>query len=423
MRVRRLAILLTALAFASPAPPSLAESLALVGGRVYTRPWDAPIEDGTVLVRDGQIVEVGERSAVALPADAEVVDCSDATVVAGFWNSHVHFMERKWADPRSIPAAELESQLDAMLTRWGFTSVFDTGSSLENTLELRRRIEQDGVPGPRIRTAGEVLVPVGGAPPALVLDVKGSMRIETPELADAAAAQAAARRLLDSGADGVKLYAATWAPPLVVMPEEVLRAAVDEAHRRGRPALAHPSNREGLLAAVRAGVDVLVHTTPQMGTWDDTTIATMKGAGVAVVPTLQLWGYELRHDRDSARERFVAAGVAQLSAWLAAGGVVLFGTDVGYMADYDPGQEYALMAKAGMDFRRILESLTTAPAERFGDATRLGAVAPGFVADLVVLNGQAADDVRVFTAIRSVIKEGRFIYREEAGLAPPEASR
>ena len=89
----------------------------------------------------------------------------------------------------------------------------------------------------------------------------------------------------------------------------------------------------------------------------------------------------------------------------------MFGTDVGGAGDYDPGDEYALMAEAGMTFRQILVALTTAPAERFGESTRLGRIAPGFAADLVVLNGDPSRDVRAFAAVRYTIRDGKLIYK------------
>lgn len=78
-------------------------------------------------------------------------------ITAGFWNSHVHFIERKWANVSAIPADELTEQLRSMLTRYGFTSVLDTGSMWENTRRLRDRVESGELPGPRIRSTGEIL--------------------------------------------------------------------------------------------------------------------------------------------------------------------------------------------------------------------------------------------------------------------------
>jgi imidazolonepropionase-like amidohydrolase len=300
---------------------------------------------------------------------------------------------------------------EAMVTRYGFTSVFDTGSMWENTRQLRDRIESGEIPGPRIRSTGEVLYPRGGAPTDLILDVVGTMRVKLPEVSDAAEAQTVAKQLLDAGTDGIKLYAATWSPPILALPEPAIRAAVAEAHARNKPVFAHPSNRSGLLAAVHGGVDVLVHTTPQAGPWDDVILSAMKERNVALIPTLKLWRYELRHDRVSALERFAGTGVGQLRAWLAADGVVLFGTDVGYMNDYDPSDEYALMAEAGMTPRQILASLTTTPAARFGMSKQLGRIAPGFTADLVALGDDPSRNVRAFGAVRYAIRDGAFIYR------------
>ena len=400
------------LAGASLAQPALAPAppLALVGGTIHVDPTAEPILDGALLIREGKIAAVGRRGSISLPPDVQTLDCSGLTIVAGFWNSHVHFMERKWSGAATIPAAELGEQLQTMLTRYGFTSVFDTGSIGENTRRIRDRVESGEVPGPRIRSTGEILGAPGSAPSAEILPILGAMGNQGIEVADGAQALAAANTVLDAGADGVKLYVKTFFPPFATLSDDAIRAAVGEAHRRGKPVFAHPTNVEGLLAAVRGGVDILVHTTPQSPRWDDTVLEEMRGRGVAVIPTLQLWEYELRHDRTSFREAFVRKGVDQLRAWLASGGEVLFGTDVGYMDDYDPSDEYALMRDAGMTFPQILASLTTAPAQRFAASERLGRVAEGLAADLVVLDQDPGRDVRALAAVRYTIRDGALIY-------------
>ena len=411
--VPALAILALSTATFAQTTPQRPQDLALVGGLVYADPAQEPIPDGVVLVRGGTITAVGRRGTVPIPSGVEVVDCTGRTIAAGLWNSHVHFMERKWANAGQIPAAELAGQIEGMLTRFGFTSVFDTGSSWENTRRIRDRIEAGELPGPRIRSTGEIMVPKGGLPPDLVFDITGMMHQRIPEVADAGDALASARAHLDAGTDGIKIYAATWAPPIVAIPEDAIRAAADETHRRGKLVFAHPSNREGLMNAVRGGADVIVHTAPNSGTWDETVLGPMRKAGVALIPTLKLWRHELQHDRDTARDAFVGAGVAQLRAWLAAGGVVLFGTDVGYMGEYDPSDEYALMAEAGMTPRQILASLTTAPCEKFGESARRGRVAVGMAADLVVFDSNPLRDIRAFAAVRYTIRDGKIIARRK----------
>jgi imidazolonepropionase-like amidohydrolase len=383
--------------------------LALVGGTIYTDPSAEPIRNGVIIIGGGKIVEIGDRS-LKIPGGVKTLDCTGMAITAGFWNSHVHFIERKWADVAKIPATELSEQLQAMLTQFGFTSVFDTGSMWENTRRIRDRVESGEIPGPRIRSTGEIIYPKGGSPKQEILDLVGAMRLQLPEAADAAEAAAASKKLLDAGVDGVKLYAATWYPPFVALPENAIQAAVSEAHRIGKPVFAHPTNRDALLAAVRSGVDVLVHTTPQSGPWDDTILSSMKQGGVALIPTLKLWKDELRHERISVRDGFVNNGVGQLKAWAASGGVTLFGTDVGYIGDYDPSDEYILMAAAGMSYRQILASLTTAPAERFGESKQRGRIVAGYAADLVILNRDPSMDLRALASVRYTIRNGVLIY-------------
>src|SRR5262245_431792 len=332
--------------------PATRHTWALVGGTVYVSPSEPPIKDAIVLIRGTTIAAVGPRGSVSLPSGIEKLDCSGLTITAGFWNSHVHFIQRKWANVRTIPSAELSEQMQSMITRWGFTSVFDIGSAWENTRQLRERIESDEVPGPRIRTTGEVLFPKGGAPEPRILDILGTMRIQFPEVTEPSEARSAAKKLLDSGTDGIKVYAASLGFPTVLLPQSAIEAAAREAHERGKPVFAHPQTREGLLAAVRGGADILAHTAPNAGPLDESTLNLMKTSGVAVIPTLKLWRHELRNERKSQREQFVKAGVDQLRAWTAIEGTVLFGTDVGYMADYDTTEEYELLEQAGMNARQ-----------------------------------------------------------------------
>ena len=384
---------------------------ALVGATIHISPTEEPIRDGVVLIQGEKIVSVGQRAQMQFPETAHVLDCFGLTITAGLCNSHVHFFERKWADVAKIPAPELTSQLQGMLTRYGFTTVFDIGSVWDNTRRLRDRIDSGEILGPRIRSTGEGLVPVGGLPSDQVLGMMGVMKLPAPEVADAAQAAAAARKLLDAGVDGIKLFAS--APRSTPLPESAFRAAADEAHRGGKPVFVHPNNATDVLTAVRGGVDIIAHTTPHSGPWDEALLAAMKEHRVALTPTLTLWKYYMRHDRLSVQEQVINTEVAQLRAWFAAGGEVLFGTDLGAV-EYDPSEEYALMAQAGMSFRQILASLTTAPALRFGDAERVGRVAAGLQADLAVFEKDPAANVASLATVKYTLRAGKMIYRAPA---------
>src|SRR5262245_10630357 len=179
---------------------------ALAGATVYTSPTEEPLRDGVIIINDGKIAAVGNRAATPIPTDSAVLECSGLAITAGFWNSHVHFTERKWANASEIPVADLSRQLQDMLTRYGFTSAFDLSSSWQNTRNLRDRIDSGAAPGPRIRSTGEGLVPPNALPPDIVIQMMGWMKVPVPEIADAAQARAAARRLLDAGVDAIKLF-------------------------------------------------------------------------------------------------------------------------------------------------------------------------------------------------------------------------
>jgi len=367
---------------------------ALVGGRVQPSPEAPPIGDGVVLISQGVITAVGSRAEVSVPPDAAVIDCTGTTITSGFWNTHVHFMPAAFQQADQAPAQRLTEALRAMLTSWGVVHAVDTGSLLDNTLALRRRIESGEIPGPSIRTAGTGFVPVGGSPYYI-------LPARLPELTSPDATAVAVNGNLDRGADVIKLFTGSWARRdlIVVMPVDLVRAATDAAHRRGKLVLAHPSNSAGARAAIEGGVDVLVHTFPSeldRRPWDRELPRMMLERKMSLAPTLKLFPTELRKAGAPASVVEVVLGNArdQLRIFAEGGGQVLFGTDVGYIADYDPTDEYVYMHQAGLSYSQILASLTTAPAARFGAAARTGRLAAGLDADIVVIQGDPAQDIR-----------------------------
>jgi len=385
--------------------------MALVGGRVHVAPDSAVIEDGVVVIRDRTIAAVGARARVTVPRDATIVDCAGTTVLAGFWNSHVHFTQPVWADAADAPADRLAGALRAMLTSYGVVRVLDTGSLPTTTEALRRRIERGEIDGPAILMASGSLVPEGGSPyyvlPARLPEAKSVP--ETSAIVDA---------VLDRGADGIKLFTGSWASPrsIIVMRSELVRAATDAAHRRGTFVIAHPSNSAGARVAIEGGVDILAHTFPtelDRSPWDRALPGMMRERNMALVPTLKLFVFELAKVNAPSNVVRVVLGRAQeqLRAFAGLGGEVLFGTDVGYMTDDDPRDEYVFMQEAGLSYAQILASLTTAPSRRFG-AARAGRLAPGADADVVVVNGAPERDVRALADVRYTIRAGRIIYQK-----------
>jgi cytosine/adenosine deaminase-related metal-dependent hydrolase len=123
---------------------SSASDLALIHAKIYPSPTDNPIEDGTILIHDGRIRAIGPADKIKLPRLARsvtVLDCRGLVVTAGFWNSHVHVFTAGLLHAEKQAPEQISSQLEQMLTRWGFTTVFDTASVLDNTNYIRRGIK------------------------------------------------------------------------------------------------------------------------------------------------------------------------------------------------------------------------------------------------------------------------------------------
>jgi imidazolonepropionase-like amidohydrolase len=379
-----------------------AQTLALVGGSVYASPDATPIPDAVVVTSGGAITAIGGRGEVQIPGDARVIDCSGKTIVAGFWNSHVHFTQEPWRNAANAPVASLEEHMREMLTKWGFTTVWDLGSDSRDTLALRRRITANEVAGPNIFLAGSIF-PKGGHPVYLPAEM------QLPEAATPDEATQMARGYMGRGLDGVKLFTGAYMgdKPVVNMDVATAKAAVDVAHAQGRPVFAHPQNKIGVDTVIAAGVDILAHTSPGQPTTAEQ-LAQFKSQGTALIPTLALFTTVVLDPAMGAR--LVESGVNQLKAFSDNGGVVLFGTDVGFTKLYDTTLEYELMHRA-LSERQVLASLTTNPAQYF-KAAKKGRVEKGLDADLTVLDGDPIADVHNLAKVAYTIRASQIIYQK-----------
>ena len=387
----------------------LAGDLVIVGATVRPAPGEAPITNAAVVVREDRIISVGPAKDVEVGADATVIDASGATLMAGFWNSHVHFLGSAWAGAARQPASRLEMHLQDMLVRYGFTTVVDTGSDARDILALRARIESGDVAGPRILTAMSPLFPPDGLP-YYIADLPPDLLARMPQPATVDEATAAVRSNLEAGGDVVKLFTASWAAPgrrpAKPMPALVARAAVEEAHRRGVLAFAHPSDVGGLEIALDAGVDVLAHAVEDLEGFEPSHLQRMRERGMVLVPTLKLFSVN--------PEPTVEAILHEVGDYQRMGGIIWFGTDVGFMEDSDPALEFELLQRAGLSADQILAALTTAPANRLPGGGNRGRVAAGMIADLVVLDGDPAQDPRAWTRLRYVFRDGRKLFDSAA---------
>jgi imidazolonepropionase-like amidohydrolase len=413
MRIRfALALLLSFVIFTSG--PSRASDLALIDAKIYPSPTDPPIENGSILIHDGHILAVGPRPMIKIPRDATVIDCKGLVVTAGFWNSHVHILTPGLLHVHDSRTTELDEQLDTMFNRWGFTTVFDISSVLDNTLALRRRIESNELRGPHILTVGE---PIWTIEPVYVRDFLNENHIRIPNTETTDQAISLVRDHAAKGANGVKLFTGSYqgGDKVAVLPLAIAKAAVAEAHRHAMPVFAHPQNLDGVAVAIDSGVDVLAHTVPDSPPWTPDFVARLKSANMALIPTLTLFDFEARkaEGSDQEREAWIAKMVAELRAYSQVHGDILFGTDIGYTDHFDTALEFTLMSQAGMNFQQILASLSTNPARKFGYSDRTGRIAEGMEADLVVLRADPAQDATAFSKVRYTIRSGKVIYSEK----------
>ncbi|MGQ4660981.1 amidohydrolase family protein [Lysobacter sp. F6437] len=402
--MRQVLTLGLALAALCASPAAMSADLVITGARVYPAPGSAPIDNAAVLVRNDRIVSVGPAAAIDAGADATVIDAEGGVVLAGFWNSHVHFTEPKWAGAAELPAPRLESQLREMLVRYGFTSVVDTGSDPRDTFPMRTRIESGEIAGPRIITAMSPLFPPDGVPYYL-RDLPPELLSRLSQPASPEEAAATVRANLAAGGDVVKVFTGAWVQqgrPAKPMPVGIASAAVAEAHRQDVLVFTHPSDVAGLEVALASGVDVLAHSVEDLDGFDHSHLQRMREQDMALVPTLKLFSVNPEPTLD--------AILKEVGDYQQLGGSIWFGTDVGFIEDYDPALEFELLQRAGLSFDQILAALTTSPASRLPGGEGRGQVEAGMIADLVVLDGDPARDPKAWTRLRYVFRDGGKIY-------------
>ena len=313
-----------------PHPPlQLAHgTLVLRHARIYTQPGAPPIDDGTLLIRDGLIAAVGTQ--VVVPAGATEIPCNGCIVTAGFWNTHVHFTEPKWNLAEWKSAAQLNPQLADMFLARGFTTVVDLSSNPANTIAIRRRIERGQLTGPYIYTAGMGLYPPHGAPFYVRETMPAWLVATLPQPATPDAARRAVRRNRSLGADVTKLFTGSWVQRghVLPMPLPIARAAVDESHLNGAIVFAHPSNLAGTRVAIDSGVDILAHAADDTRGVDDALLSAAIRNNMAMIPTLKMFATTVTTD-----PHYMDPIRAEVRRFHELGGQLLFGTDVGYMTD------------------------------------------------------------------------------------------
>lgn len=381
--------------------------IAIQNISMYPSPEAERVDHVTILLKDGKIETTGPSHKIRVPSGYQMFDGTGKFAVAGLWNSHVHLMEEKWAQPKTKPG-EIEQSLKDMLTSHGFVYAFDLAElSFDHLNEIRDLIRSGSIHGPTIFAVG---VPVTSNSPFYILPLK------LPELHTAEEVRKHIQTQIDEGADGIKLWSASPAGGEVKYMDPLLvRVAGEITRSRKLPLFAHPTDNRGVKNAVKNGVTVLAHTSPtDLVNWPDSLVKFMSAHHVALIPTLKLCNWELQREKIfEPHHALLKTAQAQLNSYFKAGGTVLFGTDVGYVTDYDPTDEYVLMEASGMRFADILASLTTNPARTFGYGSCRGKIEKGYDADLVILQDDPGKEISNLSKVVMAVHKGEIIFERE----------
>ncbi|AKJ02639.1 imidazolonepropionase-like amidohydrolase [Archangium gephyra] len=423
----------------APTPAAAPPVVVLEGARVFD--GEATTGPATVVLEGERIRAVGPRGSLQVPAGAQVVDYSGKTLIPGLILAHAHvgIVSGVETGRRFYTRENITRQLARYLD-YGVMTVNSLGLNPPLFYTLRRELKGHTT-GADLLGAGPGLGAPMGLPPARGMNLEDDqvVRPETPE-----AAREAVRDMAGQGVDMVKLWVDSMKGGVPKLRPEVYRAAIDEAHRHGLRAAAHIHDLEDAKAVVEAGIDVLAHGVRDQPV-DDAFIQAMKTRGVWYIPTVNLdeanylyaehpawmdepffraavdpalqrrfddpqWQRETLASEGAAKARkAVAINLQNLRALHQAGVKIGFGTDSGALPQRIPGfaehRELELMTQAGLTPARALRAATRDSAELLGLKSQ-GAIAPGMVADLVVLDSDPVQDIRNTRDIHAVWRRG-----------------
>ncbi len=385
----------------------------------------------TIFVEAGKIQRVSSGY-VTPTKDDKVVDLKNFTVMPGLMDMHTHLQSQHSKDSYTerffMEQADyaLRSTVYARLTLMaGFTTVRDLGDNGVTTLALRKAIQENWVPGPRIFTAGKSLATTGGhADPTNAL--RGNFRSDPGPIEGvingADEARKAVRQRYKDGADLIKLTATGGVLSLAAsglnpqFTEAELKAVVETARDYNMTVAVHAHGTEGIRRAVLAGVDSIEHGTYM----NDEIIGLMKERGTYWIPTNMAseWvakkAEEPGYFPEIVRPKAAAIGpqMKQTFAKAYAAGVrIAYGTDTGVSPHGENAHEFELMVDGGMPPMKAIQSATIVSAKLLRIDDRLGSIEPNKIADIVGVVGDPLENINLMTKVAFVMKEG-VIYKQ-----------
>ncbi len=387
--------------------------------------WDAKgkLWTNAIVIVEGDRIKTVTTDSSAIPSDAEVIDLSKYAGLPGLIDVHTHmtmYTDETPGEPMLKQLTANPPAVEVFLARKGalrtleagVTTVRDLGADQYMDIAMRDLINRGEMIGPRMFVCGYGLYVTntpykpGLNPPA------GGIADGVPEVLRVVRQQIAA------GADVIKMYASTGTDDdttgFQTYNYEEIKAAVDTAHQFGRKIAIHSYGPDGARDAVRAGTDSLEHATDM----DDATIAEMAKRGTFYVPTIDHNRYYLDNWQkigyangfQEKTKAFIERNLETARKAHKAGVKFAMGSDAIYTMFGQNTRELGWFVKAGMTPEQALRTATTNAAELLGKEKELGAVAPGYFADLVAVEGDPLADINVaINNVRWVMKGGAVV--------------
>jgi imidazolonepropionase-like amidohydrolase len=379
-----------------------------------------------ILVEGDKIVSVTPGGAI--PAGAELIDLSKATVLPGFVDTHTHLLlngditaEDYDAQllKQSIPYRAILGARNARIALdHGFTTMRDleTEGAMYADVDVKTAIDGGQVPGPRMQVATRAMTPTGMYP---LLGYSWELKVPTGvQYVDGVdGARKAVREQVMFGADWIKYYsdrryhfeADGVLHSMVNFTDDEAKAIVEEAHRLGKKVAAHAIGSDGIAAALRAGVDTIEHGDGLT----DALIDELVKKGVYWVPTITVGAY-VAPGRGGNWTRMVDTEKAAFQKALKKGVKIAFGTDAGGFdwKELNQAKEFEYYVDYGMTPMQAIRSGTVVPAELLGWSDKIGTIAAGKWADIVAVSGDPLSDITELQRVKFVMKGGA-VYKDD----------
>ena len=376
--------------------------------------------DGQTIVVAGETIEsIGPSAQVTAQAGDKVIDLGGMTVLPGLIDVHTHLTMNTDFDPfREVTSTDAKEAINGVVNARktlmaGFTTSRNVGAGGYTDVDLRDAINSGQVPGPHLLVSGPALGITGGHCDDNLLPF--SYHQISDGVADGIAeVQRKVRQNIKYGADVIKICATGGVlskgddPQASQYTLEEMQAIVADAHRLGRKVAAHAHGAQGILWATEAGVDSIEH-----GSYiDDAAIAEMKKRGTYLVPTLYLEDWMIANGNlppfyHQKMLDTIAVAKGNIKRAMQAGVKIALGTDAAvYPHGLNAHELDVYVNQLGMAPLAALQTATVNAADLLGLTAKTGSLEPGKWADIIAVDKNPLDDVRVLQDVKFVMKAG-----------------